>query len=580
MKKISILLFGSVIALTARAQLPKWVVNPVNDTLFVKVDGNIIEGITEGKSSLWTMDGTFLYTTGDHVLPYKDGVAAIQPDGQPVITGFIDGAGKFTGLPNPAIAYDNPYFEDGHILCVDNGKLSFFKKDGTMAAFPEVEKVYPFHRGFAPYFTYGQLSKKKDPHYGYFRADGQEMEYVVSENGTTKRIEPKELDFVSGIGANGKGVAVIKNKIYWFDAGSGMFEPFLWGEDEPIKKRHLKVAGDYERYFIDLPSDTIVIHAKYGKNRSAKLIFDGHVRPVLFSFEGDEMRFVEEPPEEIAYASDLEAYGQEGHLGLSLKSREVLPPQFEEVGIRYGNRAFVKIDGKWGVIEILPSLDYAVKLNKDEDIAFRHQKFETQLRLDLPAQISAKEARVDVPEETGCVIDKTSRVSKDTDSGNFVTYDCVLNIPASLPDTITTLTYAPVKVSYDGLTLFGKPMTVKAWHLKYYNVDPIDSETSISAGVLSFTVNINAQRNVGEGDYPFEVRIEADSVIVEQEKLSETRRKFLVSNLQEGPNNFNIYVTEVGCPSSVFPFEIYYTRPRKKQEKVVIRKKPRLELEL
>lgn len=104
--------------------------------------------------------------------------------------------------------------------------------------------------------------------------------------------------------------------------------------------------------------------------------------------------------------------------------------------------------------------------------------------------------------------------------------------------------------------------------MKYCDIDPIESETSISDGVLSFIVNINAQCNVGESDYPFDIKIEADYNFVEQEKLSETRRKILVSNLQEGLNNLNIYVIETRCPTSIFPFEIFYSKPvpKKKQK--------------
>jgi len=589
MRKVFTLLIGVSMALTSQAQLPKWIVNPTNDTLFVKVDNNLIQGQANGKSLIWNMEGTLLYSTDNEILPYKEEVATIQVKGQPIITGFIDGVGNFTAIPNMKVAYDNPYFEDGFILCLENDKLVYINKDGTKASFPDVVRAYPFHGGYAPFFTYENIEKKKDPHFGYFKADGWPMKYIISENDNIKQVEPKDINFVSGIGTNGKGVAVIKNKIYWFDAASETFEPFLWGEEESVKKRHLNMDGDYEKYFLYIPQDTFIINAKYGKNQYAQLKFDRELRPVIFSFEGDEMTFVEKPSAQLTYKSDIKEYEKSGKYGLSFDSKEVLPGQFEKVGIKYGNRAFVKLDGKWGIIEIVPNIGYTLKLNKGEDIAFRHQKFDTQIRLDFPAQISAKEARIDIPENTGCLIDKTSRESKDTESGNFVTYNCVLNIPPSLPDTITTITYQPIDISYDGLSLFKVPISVKAWHLKYYNVDPIESETSISNGVASFTLNINAQRNVGENDYPFDVRIEADSISVEYEKISETRYKCVVSNLQEGENSLNIYVTEKGCPSSIFPFEIFYTKPvpkKKKEEEVVIRKKdlvakkhtPRLEL--
>jgi len=589
MRQLFTFLLVVSVAVASQAQLPKWVVYPTNDTLYVKVDNKLIQGQEDDKSLIWSMDGNLLYSSDNVIMPFNDGVATVCMKNQPVITGFIDVAGNFTAIPNLNVAYGNPFFENGFLLCSDKKALVFIGKDGTKASFPSVDRAFPFHRGYAPFFTYDQPDKKKDPHFGYFKADGTPVKYLVSLNEKTKPVEPKDIDFVSAIGSNGKGVAVIKNKFYWFDAASESFEPLLWGDEESVKKRHLNLHGDYEQYFLNLPDDTIVINAKYGKNQFAELKFDRELRPVLFSFEDEKMKFAENPAKKVSYQSDIREFSENGKFGLSFGAMNMLPEQFDKVGVKYGNRAFVKLNGKWGVLEIMPNLKYELNLNRGEDIAFRHQKFETQIRLDLPPQISAKEARIDIPESTGLLIDKTSRVTKDTESGNFVTYDCVLNIPDSLPDTVTTVTYKPVAISYDGISLFKVPISVKAWHLKYFNVDPIESETSISNGVASFTVNVNAQKNVGENDFPFEVRIEAEGISVEYEKISETRYKCLVSNLKEGVNNLDIYVTEKGCPSSVFPFEVFYSKPvpRKRQkEKVVVRKKdtvekkptPRLEL--
>lgn len=212
----------------------------------------------------------------------------------------------------------------------------------------------------------------------------------------------------------------------------------------------------------------------------ALLQFDEELRPVRFIFDGEELSFSSPANPKYEYTSDSEAYGDGFKYGISAWSKQVLPQQFDEAGLLYGNKGFVRHNGKWGIIEILPDLDYSFKLNKGQDVAFRHQTFETQVRLDLPATISVKDARIEIPASSG------------------------------------------------------------------------------------------------ESDYPFEVRIEADSVSDQYEKISETRYKCMVSNLQEGDNNLNILVTEKGCPPSVFPFEVYYTKPvpkMKTQEAVVVRKK-------
>lgn len=588
MKRLLFILIVVLSTIAGNAQLPKWLIPANNDTIFVKLDDCLLQTEEAGQSSLWTMDGKKLYTTEHTILPFKDGVATIIDRNTDKLVGLVDVNGKFTALPDLSVAFDNPFYENGYLTGINNGSVVYYRKDGSKATTDAYVKAYPFHRGYASYLTFSNMEKKKEPHYGYFKADGTALRYSVMTNGEAKPVEPKNIEFLSGIGANGKGVGIIKGKLYWFDPETETFEPFLWGNEESDKKRHLGLARDYEQYFLNLPSDSVVIRAKYGKNQSARLKFDKELLPERFNFEDEVMTFPESKRETFNYTSALAAHG-DGLYGLMYESQKVLPAQFQEVGLVYGNRAFVKLNNKWGIIEIIPDLTFRLQLNKGEDVAFRHQKFETQIRLDLPAIISAKDARIDIPENTGCLIDKTSRETKDTESGNFVTYNCVLNIPESLPDTITEIKYSPVTVSYDDVKLYEVPISIRAWHLKYYNVDPIESETTISNGVASFTLNINAQKNVGESDYPFEVKIEADSISVDYEKLSETRYKCLVTNLQEGDNNLNIIVTEKGCPPSIFPFEIFYTKPvpkKKKKEEVVIRKKtaeikvhtPRLEI--
>ncbi len=575
MKQI-VTLIGLILYGVAYAQLPKWVIAPSYDQLTVKVDDCLLQTDSLGITSLWTMDGKCLFKTEHYVHPFKDDVAVITKKGTNELIGFVDTLGKLIALPNIQVAYEHPFFENDYLICHESNGYSYYKKDGSKAAFAQSVHSYPFYGGFAPFMTFEQMEKKKDPYYGYYRADGQEMEYRMLEKGTEKEIDPKNISFLSGISDSNFGVAVIKNKLYLFNPDTQLFEAFLYGDGESEKKRHLVLNEDYEEYFLNLPNDTIEIIAKYGKNQLALLQFDRELRPARFIFDGDEQSFAKGKTNEFKYASDLKPYGEGDKYGLASMSQQLIPQQFEEIGLMYGNKAFVKQNGKWGVIEIIPNLKYRITLNRGEDVAFRHQKFETQIRLDLPAEISAKDARIDIPASSGCIIDKTSRETKDTESGNYVIYDCSLNIPDSLPDTMTTITYSPISISYDDIRLFDISINIKAWHLKYYNVDPIEAETSISNGIASFTININTQKNVGESDYPFDVKIEADSVSVQYEKITETRYKCLVSNLQEGNNSLNILVTEKGCPPSIFPFEVYYTKPvpkKKKRETVVVRKK-------
>lgn len=578
MKRTITTLLCLVVGISLYAQLPKWVLTPGYDQLTVKVDNCLLQTDSAGICALWTMDGKCLFKTEHIIQPFKDSIALVTTKTQDQIVGIVNIFGKFTPLSDkPMVAFGHPYFEDNFLLCVNSDVYEYYRKDGSKVNLTRTVRSYPFHHGYAPYFTFAQRDKRKEPYYGYYRSDWKQMKYYILEKGPSlKELDRKSIRFLSGVGNDGHSVAVIKDKLYLFDLNSGYFVPFLVDGIEPEKKRHLTLLEDDENYFTELPDGDFEIKAKYGKNHLAFLKFNRELCPSVFTIDGKEQIFKEEKPKEVQYESDIEAYGVIDEYGIAMKSKEVLPKQFEKVGLLYDNKAFVKLNGKWGIISIIPDLNYSLKLNKGQDVAFRHHTFETQIRLDLPAQISATDARIDLPASSGCVLDKISRETKNTESGNYVAYNCSLIIPEFLPDTMTQIRYSPISISYDGISLFDTKIDMKAWHLKYYNVDPVESETTISNGVVEFTININVQKNVGENDYPFDVKIEADSVIVDCHKISETRYKCIASNLQEGNNSLDIYVTEKGCPSSMFPFEIYYTKPvpkKKEQEKAVVRKK-------
>lgn len=580
MKRFLLLIAGTAMCVCADAQLARWCIHPVYDSLSVKLDNKLIQGVSGDSIFIWTMDGAGRAQTAQRVLDYREGFAPVMEKDGNRIVGFFDEDGNFTQLKKRVMmAYDNPYFCDGYMIFRNaDDSYGYYTTDGEPATLAKSARAWPFHGGYAPYFAYAQPEKKKDPYYGYYKAEGKPFSTYIETESELKAFEEKDLAFLSGIGSNGKGVAVIKDRLYWFNTQNGYFEPMVWGDESLGKKRHLKLEGDYGQYFMDLPQDMVIIHARFGKNQLATLNFDKELVPVSFVFDGEEIPFAKPESKPVSYQTIFAPHSDGKLYGLSASGTKVLPPQFEEIGLCYGNKAFIKRDGKWGVVEVFPDHKCEIKINKGEVVAFRHKKFETQIRLDLPGGLSAKHARLDVPACTGCVIDKTSRESKDTDSGSYVVYDCTLNIPESLSDTVTNITYSPVNVSLNGLALYEQPITIRAWHHKSYNVDPIDSETIVANGVASFTVNINVDRNIGEPDYPFDVRVEADAVQVDYEKISETRRKFTVSNLLEGVNNLNIVVEEEGCPPAVFPFEITYYKPvpkKKKKEEVVVRKKPK-----
>ena len=571
-----ILLFISTVLLhvSSAAQLPQWLIEPVHDTIFVKKDRCLLQTERDEIPSLWTFDGNLLGTVHNRIMPFHDGMATVIDRQKQCIVGIIDTLGNSKEMPQLGIAYDSPFYENGYLLVNNGGVYSYYGKDGNKAdAFQYFVRAYPFHHGYATYFTYANYDKMKDPCYGYLKSDGSAMQYRMSVKGKIRTFDEKNIKFLSAVGTDDKGVAVIKDRLYWYNSRNDLFEPMCRGNADNINKRHLELVGNYSEYFKNLPYDTVKIKARYGNGRYVRLIFDRTLRFVRLQTEDSILTFPEPQQDSVRYASPISPFGT-GKIGLAYNGRKILPEQFDAVGQTYDNTAFVKLNGKWGLLRIIPEAAYSLKLDKDKDeenktaIGFRHHEFETKIRLELPRQISARDARLEIPKGAGIYLEKNSRLFHDAENSNFVTYDCALTIPEDIADVDKDVTYSPITVTYDGLKLYETSLDIKAWHVKYYDVEHLESETNVKDGVATISLVIKTNRLAGEKDYPFELKIEPEwAVSTKPRKITETRYTFDMY-LQEGENHIDIVLTEKGCPPQVFPYDINYTKPsaRKRQK--------------
>ncbi|MCC8036751.1 MAG: WG repeat-containing protein [Bacteroidales bacterium] len=574
MSRFILFLATLLVALTSRAELAYWLIAPAQDSLRVAVDNRALAADSLGWTTVYDTHGNPLFKTDYLLRPFSESLAVLTQKTSDEIVGFINVGGQYKELPKAFVAYDDPYFHNGYLIFVRDGIYNYFNNKGEAQNFSINAKAYPFSGGYAPYLTYGQMEKRKDPYYNYYRIEGKPMQYSIVNDKELKNFDPHDVQFLSGIAPDGRGVAVIKNKLYWFNTSNGFFEPMEWGNDPKAKNRHLQLTQNYDVYFENLPVDSVLIRARYGKNLSATLRFDKRLIPTRFTFEGEELSFEPAPPKPYVYPSNLTAYKEGDLWGLNHKGQKALPAQFDQVGLLNGNTAFVKKNGHWGLLAYLPADNFELEMNQGKAIAFRHKAIESDLCLRFPPLIPAKDVVVQFPDTKSCKIDQTSRSIGGNEFGHVVTYKCTLGIPSSLPDTVVPLTYEPFQVSINNIQFFDRPITVDAWHYKLYNVDPIDSETTISGGVASFTFNVDIQRTLGETDYPFDVKAQGQDVAVTCEKISEVRYKCNIYDLHDGINNINVLVIEEGCPPSVFPFEVNYTKPKKQgKEAVVVRKK-------
>lgn len=534
MKKALISLSLVLSCLSMNAQMTRWIMQPGYDKIYIASGAPLLISDSLDTSSIWSIKGKKIAVTNDVIHPFKEGLSVTTKKNSEEITGFFNSQGKFTSLKNYSVTYDEPFFRDGFLLVQSNNRYCFININGEEERFGYYVKMYPFNNGFATCFTYEQVDKLKNPYYTYVTADNSPITFSYNN----KVFDKKDVEFLSSVNDEGVGIAIIKHKVYLFDKNARKLEPVFANKTETNIKRQVSVDGELNEYLMDM-KDSIIIRGKGSKTEFVRFNFDKFLRPTKIYYADRTEEYKHKTVKAEKYSSPFSPFKSNEKYGLNYKDETVLPEQFDEIGFCLNDFAVVRIDDKWGMLTFDPNLKYRLIMHNGKDIAFRHKDVATTIKLELPVIISADKCRFDVDEKHGCIIDKISLETKNTENGNYVQYNCNLTIPDSLPDVITEIQY-PVQITYDGLKYPIVPIKTKAWHYKYINVDLDETETTLEQGNVSFTINISADKQPGENDYPFEVEIKTDSLQTELAKISETRYKCKLFALAEGINNVNL----------------------------------------
>ncbi len=522
------------------------------------------------------MDGRRLISSKNQIFSFKEGMAVSVSPGTSIISGIYRQNGETIKFEGCNTTHDYPFYSNGKLL-VRQG--TFYRFVDTSGNFLEGKytNAFPYFNNYAACDTYLNMEKQKDTGHILLDANGKACKFSFQG----KDFDTDDIQFVSSVNDENTGIVVIKQKVYFFNGIDQKLSP-VFAKDSSMTnlKEQAKLISDIEQCYLQSSDSTYTLTAKCGKGDTVSICFDLMRRPLSVKRNDTELFYKVKQKAEKTLASDLISKKDGDYLGLYWNENdEILPPQFEEVITCFGNKALVRIKGKAGMLEILKDKTFKLRMNKGDDIAFRHQKFETTIRADFPTFLNADKVNIEIDTQTGCDIDKTSKNCKNTESGNFVQYNCVLNIPENLPDELTTIEY-PITIHYDGIKSSKIPFNVNAWHYKYFVVDVDDSQTALENGTVSFVFNINAERIASDGIYPTTVNILTDSLQYEYEKMSEIRHKCKVYSLKEGINNIVVQILEQGCPPAAFPFEVEYHKPVAKtrnnpaeKEKVTIKKK-------
>ncbi|MDE6638796.1 MAG: WG repeat-containing protein [Muribaculaceae bacterium] len=574
MKQLFIATIIIACALSAKGQLPEWIIPAECKTLDIKAN-RIVEGTVGVNHNLWNMDGKRLFSTVDKIHDFSNDVATIQIANTNKLSGFVDTEGNFIELPQVEIAYDYPYFEDNFLVAKQNGNYVMFHKIGEEINLPAILTLYPYSNGFATFFAYQQPEKKKNPYFNLLMADGNPIKnFVIKENDKTKVVEPKDISFMSTVGSDTwRALAVVKNKLYWFDTFEMYLIPIMIEEDN--KKKQLVLESGKTLSMTEFPTDSFTITAKYGKDKTIDFKFDKLLRLMPNNGNTPAPKGPNNPFTPPTFSSTLSTYSEGNYMGLINAQNDTIPAQFEEIGLRYDNKAFAKMNGKWGVIELIPDCDYSISINDGEDISFEHHATDTKLKIELPSRIDADKVTIDFPKSSGIHIDKASRVAINSDKGNQVAYNCTLEIPLELTDTISTTSYGLGTVTVDNVRLPSRNIHVNAKYENNFSIDIPNTNAHISNGEVAFEIRIqdnNAKKYPYEFSFVSKQFIDSQAIVTSHQRLEENCYICFVnvSDLRAGFNQFEIEITEEGCPTLTFPIQIDYSNVRKKEKATIV----------
>lgn len=555
MKRVVLSFFSVLVAVSMFGQVAQWLIPAKYDNMKLDTEAGVIVADSAGIKVTWNLDGKRLFATENDVAPFTEGMAVAKVKGSNFIAGVYKANGTYIPLEGFTVAHNHPFYSHGNLVVCQNNIYRLINKNGEVQ--PEIfAMLYPYFNGYAAGHAYLNKEKLKDPYPVLINALGNPVIFSYND----KLFKPDEVDFASSVNDEKKGVVVIKKKVYIFNGADGTITPVFASKNAIFNpKDQAKLEGEVEKcLLLDPDTNIYTLFAKCGKLGQVTFRFDKMMRLLSVKRTDSEQVYKAKAPEVKEFSSSLRVFAENNLEGILSGSETMLPAQFDKVIKCFDDKAIVSLKGRCGMISIDKSRNFTFRLNKGDDIPFRHQKYETTLRADMPAYIGTDDIMLDVTGGAGCELDIATKASRSTDAGNFVQYNCSLSIPANITDELTPINYSVV-VSYDGLKSAPIPLNVKAWHYKYFVVEIDDAQTTVDKGLVTFAFTINAERLPGDGVYHTTVDIVADSLQYELEKMSETAYKCRLAGLASGVNKIAVKILEQGCPPVIFPYEVYYT---------------------
>ena len=558
MKAINKLFVGIVLTCLASsvdAQIAKWLVRPSYDRIEMTDCGLLLKVISNGKEGLLSTEGKeVLPMEFDSISSFKEDRALLFKDGG--FYGITDLQGRI--IPLQERGYKLPHgaarFQSGYLLVKKNRQFYFIDKEGNQAYGPYAD-AYPFFDGHACVKSY--INYLKDPEetfYDFIDTDGKSFHL--------QDIDKEDINFMSSFN-DGKAIVVVKKKFYVIDSNTYKMTPI--STDSTTNKKSLVVSESKEIRVEEDEKGCMVVA------RNGRFIFDSFMRLKIMELQGNEPTAIDFPVEsERKFTSVFDKIVDNNRSGLTFGGETLLPPQFDDILHMEGKLAIVKVDGKCGIITIDERNEFIFKLNNNENIGFNHQYYDAKLTVLMPPYIKSASATITSLSDD-CEIQIESRSESENVEGNTLGYNCRLSIPENLTDTLTTHDYF-YSLKYDGLQSIPHKVTVSEWYVKYYEVELSNTNFTVSSINDTITVEFDLiKTDVARNDdsnYFKNIEVTASNFSEQPilNKITENHYSFQIFGINQERINFSVKITEVGCPSIEYPFEMVFVKPKPREK--------------
>lgn len=543
MRKIllSIILISSM---CAYGQVAKWVIHPSYDHIRMLGDGYYIVSQNKKYGILDATEKEIVPLQYDSISPFNSHMGLLFNDGKCI--GYTSDKGEVHDFSAHQYKLGSmSRFSDGY-LAVYNITGYWYVRAEDGSAIGPYAYASPFCEGYAWVRAPKSMKHILDGGYTYDILDaktGKSAELNLGED-----YDQEDIDFISSP-SNGKSIIVLKKRFYEYEYKSAKLTPL--STDGDLENKKSRVIANERPVKVNTEEKGYSIMFKQGT-----MTFDHLMRLTGIGYTGQPSRQIAVPQDEVPDPkSSIKAivYNGTDLLGLQYDGKEVLPAQFDEVVKVWDNEALVQQKGKYGVVSVDSKASCRFVLNEGLDIGFEHKTAKSNIKVVCPPYMTLSLMTLS-SEDDNCRINIDTRRENVNVETAVLSYETTLNIPEEI-GLERTPSSVKFSLNYDGLKFSPAIIPYNKWYINNYAVQMLSHQ--VSGSVLTAEIMI---RNTGQRDgmnYFRDVNIEAeDSVICSFSKMTEELYTARMYGWRDKEVRFNVDITEDGCPTISYPFEI------------------------